>query len=79
MHKLTEMMLVSECQACLTAFAFYSVLASGHDHQPFFGVHKGSRWVHPQITHLCGRAKNGPPFHLSALFEVFHDHGGGVH
>ena len=71
-------MLVSECQPCLTAFPFYSVSALGHGHQPCFVVHPGSRWVHPRITHSCGLAKNGAAFHLSALFQVFHDHGVGV-
>ena len=72
------MMLVSKCQPCLTAFPFYSVSVSGPGHQPFFGVQPGSRWNHPRITHSCGLAKNGAPSHLSALFQVFHDHGVGV-
>ena len=66
-------MLVSDCQPCLTAFAFHSVLASGHGHQPFFGVHPGSRWVHPRITHSCGLGKNGtvPPFIFWRRFKCF--------
>ena len=26
-------------------------------------------------SHACGLVKNRAPFHLAALFQVFHDHG----
>ena len=68
---------MSECKQCSTAIPFYSVLASGHGHQPF-GVFSRGRRVHPRITHSLLLAKNGSPFHLSALPQVLHYHRVGV-